>query len=461
MNNFKYFRSNITMIVVLVLLCIAGCKKNETVEEVTTQDAGRIVYVPKDWASMNLNSATSTWSYSRSRQSDHFVVFWGAGYGTNDPNAAAIAATYRVDIDNLLTKAEEFYDVNVNKLKFADVGKGTSKLDKHKIIILLYYTAGFVGTGSGVDEEAGLLSLSPVTCQPVASTVAHEIAHTFQYLVNADLKGTSGFRHGYGGTGGNTFWEQSAQWQSFQSYPDEAFNAVQFNVFMQYYHKHFLHESQRYATYFMQYYWADKHGLDIIAKLWRQSRAPEDPLHTYMRLNKLNVEQLNDELYDAYKKFVTWDVENIRARGAAYIGRYTYGFTSIGNNTFRVAYNNCPQTTGFNVIPLTLPAAGTVISVDFKGVPNTSGFNLVDQSIAGWRYGYVGLLNDGTRIYSDMLKGTINTATFTVPQNCSKLWFVVTGAPTAYTSTAWDEIASNDEQWPYEVKFTNTKITGY
>ena len=67
----------------------------------------------------------------------------------------------------------------------------------------------------------------------------------------------------------------------------------------------FCHEFQRYASYFIHYYWADKHGIDFIGKLWRESKSPEDPIQTYMRLNGLTVDQMNAELYDAATKFVT------------------------------------------------------------------------------------------------------------------------------------------------------------
>lgn len=97
----------------------------------------------------------------------------------------------------------------------------------------------------------------------------------------------------------------------------------------------------------------------------------------------------------------------------------------------------------------------------FKGLPNASGFNQVDASRAGWRYGYVALLKDGTRVYGDMAQGTENTVAFTVPANCSNLWFVVTGAPTVYEPHAWDDDDSNDEQWPYEIKIQQTTAIGY
>ncbi|HTG57123.1 MAG TPA: DUF6055 domain-containing protein, partial [Niabella sp.] len=76
----------------------------------------------------------------------------------------------------------------------------------------------------------------------------------------------------------------------------------------------------------------------------------------------------------------------------------------------------------------------------------------------GWRYGYVALLNNGTRSYSDMHADATGTATFTVPENCRKLWFVVTGAPNTYAPHPWDDDNTNDDQWPYKVKFSNTDI---
>ena len=51
-------------------------------------------------------------------------------------------------------------------------------------------------------------------------------------------------------------------------------------------------------------------------------------------------------------------------------------------------------------------------------------------------------------------------AEFTVPAGTQKLWFVVTGAPTKHWRHAWDDDASNDEQWPYQVRFEGTDKYG-
>ncbi|UII26160.1 DUF4859 domain-containing protein [Fulvivirga maritima] len=419
------------------------------------------IYIPNELRNNDFNSSSSQWYYGRSRESEHFVVFWDTEYEDNDPNSQAIPAAMRVDIDDLLEKAEEFYELNINTLKFARKGVGESKLDEYKMMIFIYYQDEWMATGSGYDDTIGALWINPATCHPVGSTIGHEIGHSFQYQVFSDLRGGAGFRYGFGGNGGNTFWEQTAQWQSFQSYPDEPFTSYNFSVYTENYHRHICHEHYRYASYFIHYYWTDKHGIDFIGKLWREAQNPEDPAQAYMRITGITTEQFNDEIYDAATKFVTWDLDSLRERGEDYIGQQTFNSTALNDGSYRVSYDRCPGTTGYNVIPLNVPDGGTQVSAEFTGLVNESGFNQVaNPSRAGWRYGYVALLSDGTRQYGSMNQGTTNTVTFTVPENTENLWFVVTGAPNTYAPHPWDEDVSNDDQWPYKVKFTNTDLYG-
>lgn len=463
----------------LVLLFFARCetdspqKKDENNADTTSNSSSAdttdlsaidtsMIYIPQEFQNMDFYDSSSTWYFGRSRQSDHFIVFWGAGYGSYDPGSDEIPEAYQVDIDDLLDKAESFYDLNINHLKFAETGVGKSNLDTYKMMIFLFYQEDWLATGSGYDNVIGALWVSPSTCKPVGSTIGHEIGHSFQYQVYCDLGGTSGFRYGFGGNGGNTFWEQTAQWQAYQSYPTEAFSSYHFtDVYTVNYHRHVLHAWYRYASYFIHYYWTDKHGIDMIGKIWREAQEPEDPIQAYMRITGITNAQLNDEIYDAASKFATWDLDAIRDVGADYIGKLTYSATKQSDGSYLVDYDHCPGTTGYNVIRLNVPAAGTVISTDFTGLVNESGYNQVsDPTRAGWRYGYVALLEDDTRVYGTMNQGTTNTVSFTVPQNCSKLWFVVTGAPSTYAQHPWDEDETNDDQWPYSVEFSNTDLYG-
>jgi hypothetical protein len=116
---------------------------------------------------------------------------------------------------------------------------------------------------------------------------------------------------------------------------------------------------------------------------------------------------------------------------------------------------------------LNAPSQNTDVTVLFKGKAGASGFRALKTDKGGWRYGFVALLKDGTRKYSDM--GTANmesvtnperSLTFNCPANCSKLWLVVSGAPQEHWRHPWDDNNTNDEHWPYQVQFKNTNLLG-
>ncbi len=432
---------------------------------------------PEEHGEVDFLRGDSKWSFVRSKQSEHFFVFWEEGFG-EDPNADSVPEALKVDVDDMLAKAEFFYDMNVNTLKFAE--EGESNLDTYKMQIYLFHTEEWMAYGSGYDDVIGALWVNPSTCKPVGSTIAHEIGHSFQYQTFCDIGEGAGFRYGFGGNGGNTYWEQCAQWQAYQCYPDQAFNSSHFTVYSENYFRHVCHEWQRYASYWLNYYWADKHGIDIVGKIWREAREPEDPIEAYIRINNLSVDDFNNEMYDAATKLTTWDLDAIRDRGSNYIGKYTYKLYKLNDDTYQVAYSHCPGTTGYNVIPLNVPEAGTVITTHFEAlspgsalapddpgkytddetVKTTRNYNNSSLTRAGWRYGYVALLDNGQRVYGDMNHETNNDIEFVIPEGCNRLWFVVLGAPSTYEAHAWDEIESNDDQWPYKVKFEGTDLLG-
>lgn len=456
-----------TLLFVLCSLFVQSCSDNtptsfdESIETGgETPDASLEIYKPEDFSGMDFNDNSSNWSFDRSRESEHFIVFWGKGYGDEDPGSQTVDEVYRVDIDDLLEKAELFYDQNINDLKFAETGTGESNLDQYKMMIFLYHQEEWLATGAGYDDIIGALWISPGAVQPAGPVIAHEIGHSFQYQVHSDLGNGSGFRYGFGGNGGNTFWEQTANWQAMYAYPGEIFRASDFSVYTENCHKHIHHEDYRYASYFIHYYWTDKHGLDFIGRLWREAREPEDPIEAYMRLTGIDTEELNNEIYDAAKRFVTWDLDKLRDLGRDHIGGHQYKYATQDDGSHMVAYDSAPQTTGYNVIPLHVPKEGETVSVEFTGLANADRFNTVNESLAGWRYGFVALLENGDRVYGDMNREPQQLISFDTPPDTKELWFVVTGAPTEYSPHGWDDVNSNDQQWPYKVNFINTNISG-
>ena len=135
----------------------------------------------------NMLRSDAHWSWFRMKQSEHFFVFWDAYFG-NDPNSSDLKEEDRVDVDDLLQKAEHFYETNITKLGMVVTGQGKSQLDKYKMEIYLLDPTPewWVATGSGYDNVIGALWVTPATCKPVGSVIAHEIGHSFQYQVSAD-----------------------------------------------------------------------------------------------------------------------------------------------------------------------------------------------------------------------------------------------------------------------------------
>src|SRR5688572_11563398 len=127
---------------VLLFVFLASCNNNNNAEPepndtITTLNPSDVdaskIYIPEELSTQNFYKSSSTWYYGRSRQSEHFIVFWAPGYRDRDPNSAEVPEAYRVDIDDLLEKAEEFYETNITTLKFAETGVGKSKLDQYKM----------------------------------------------------------------------------------------------------------------------------------------------------------------------------------------------------------------------------------------------------------------------------------------------------------------------------------------
>jgi len=345
--------------------------------------------------------------------------------------------------------------------------KGSSVTDKYKLMIFLLYSTEWAAYGSGQDNMVGSLHVNPAAAN-IGTVVAHEIGHCFQYITGCD--GDGGYQYGFGanGSGGNGFWEQCAQWMAWNVFPGQQFRAGDFKNYLNNHHKHILHEAPRYANYFIQDYWTFKHGITFLGTLWRDSKKPEDPVETYKRLNSLTQEQFNDEIFEQANRLTTWDLPRIVSYGKNYIDSRKQPKMSITSDKFwLIDPSVCPENYGYNAIKLNAPATAAKVAVHFKGMTGAKGFRKLKTDKGGWRFGFVALQKDGTRTYSDMgsarTTGSTNpdtSLTFYCPANCSKLWLVVSGAPQEHWRHAWDDNDDNDEQWPYQVQFTNTNLLG-
>ena len=408
---------------------------------------------------------TSLYYFGRSKQSEHFILFWDKDYGTTPPDKSP--APYTLDTDKFLSWCEEIYAYYVNTLKFAHFTPSTkSYLDSYKFQIYLWHQTEWAAYGSGPDDNiTGCLWINPDAANS-RSTVAHEIGHSFQYQTACDLIlnkevsdiSTAAFRYDQGQ--GSTFWEQTAQWQAFQLCPEETFTNYYFSNFCDNAHRHFNHEDMRYGSYFFHYYWVDQYGMDAVAKVWRSARKPKDALESYMAAYSLSLEAFNAQLYDYAARCATWDFSQIRSDGARYAGAVGWKGSDAGEGYYRVDASKAPEATGFNLIPLSA-TPGQEIKLEFTGLPNEPGFNKSgDASVAGWTLGFVSLGTDRiTRSYSEPVLasaagGNRAEASWTVPAGAGNVWAVVACTPSAYIGHNWDENNSNDRHWPYKLRFS-------
>jgi hypothetical protein len=432
----------------------------------STNTTGKEVVIPARINSVpdgnDFNNPDSEFSYKHSKSTDNFVLFWAKEYG-DDPMANT-NANRRFNVDEVLKESDRFYDYYVNTLKWVD--KDKSLATKYKFLFFVIGGNGGTAFGGSIDNKIGAF-WTPATRinRGPYGVVAHELGHSFQALVRAD----EALAHPGGGASfsGGSIAEMTSQWMLWQVYPEWlTFENYHLVAFMKATHLAFLHEDNQYHSAQVLEYWSEKHGVEIIGKMWREVQRGEDPVMTYKRLNNLTQEQFNDEIFDAARRFVTWDMPRIEKVAARYANQHTTSLTTT-NGWYQIAPDKCPQNYGYNAIKLQVPAAQTKISLDFKGIAGAEGFHNVQPEKAGWRYGFLASKEDSSRVYSETFSQSPGTVEFTVPANTKFLWLVVTGAPTEH----WIHVGARgrgrgnanatpnpnaNEQWPYTFKLTGT-----
>ena len=400
--------------------------------------------------SNDYNNNESEYSYKRMVQGPDIVIFWNKEYG-DDPMANPDVSK-RFDVNKALAECERFIDYYVNVLKM--VHKGNSISDKYKVIVIVFTGKDNTAYGGGEENKVGVLWTNSTRINKAPyGVLAHELGHTLQYLAHVD--------NGTGPTG--PVIEMSAQYMLWQVYPEwMTFENYHLVDFMKQTYLAFLHPKNMYNSPYVLEYWSEKHGKEFFGNLCRATQKGDDPVMTYKRMNSLSQDQFNDEMFDACRRFITWDLKRIEKVARPYANQHQSYLTDAGDGWYRIAPSNCPQNYGYNGIKLKVPKAGTKVVLSFEGIAGADGYNKVKIDKAGWRYGFVASLKDGNRVYSSVNKDAKGTATFKVPDNTEYLWLVVMGAPTEHwpivmrrESSPGDNI---EEQWPYQIKLSGTTL---
>ena len=391
-------------------------------------------------------------------ESEHFIVFWHAGFGL-DPTKAT--GGYAFNPKKMLDAAEKIYKVNTEVLGFSRPGSSFT-LDHYKHLLFVRYQKDWLATGSGYDDKVGAFWCSPDAVNDV-TTLGHELGHTFQYIVRCDLGAGHGWRQGLGpnGEGGNMYWESCAQWQSSRVYPQMLFSGWGAG-YPSSSHKNLLHEEPRYANYFHQYYWCQLFGEDFIGRLWMAAVGKEDPVEVYQRLTGRTQSEFCDDMFEYARRTPTWDIDGIRQYANNSQDMFSTNIHDTDDGWIEPDASNCPENYGFNVMRMKLPQeTGATVKAQFRGEAGKAGFRSLNAELAGWRYGFVALTKGKKRVYSEIGRDSEGSLEFQVPADATNLWFVTLGAPTKHFHHAWDDNDANDEQWPYAVRFEGTDMQGH
>ena len=479
--------------------------------------AQKTVYIPDEWRQSRTDTLLYkesdpdnkyTWSKSRSVESDNVIIFWDKFYGDKAPHELSTSNFYYVDIPDLLKKCESFFDLEINQLGFVD--PKNSNLNKYKVMVLMNHTTEWTCFGGGYDFEVSALWLNPSTCKPVGHSVAHEVGHSFHYMCFAEACGHNHWGSSTDNTGfhlacgnGQAIWEQTAQWQAAQSYPELMFSQS-YDIFRYSHNYAFSHEWHRYQSYWFHYF-INQYYDDIttVAQVWntpmtgQQDGTASDFNRALMKLKGLSARDLYKLYFDYACHCVTWDIDATAPYRQPYIGNFEYRCVLVDDSTasapqlptYQVAMASCPQGSGFNVIPLQVPAAGTEVKTTLTGL--VVGSPLLDadpgeyfngdsryvtsdlrryiaggpRASKGFRMGYVALMEDGTRQYfsedSVYCQGAMKASAdfaMTVPEGVSRLWLVVSPALKSYFVHRWDDSIDKDDMWPYQFSLEGTDL---
>ena len=436
------------------------------------KNPGRWLVHPSTYSGTNYmnDNATSGYNFKHHQESEHFAVFWDARFG-NDPSHIQYPG------DGNITSAS--YVLGIGERcweKYVELGfvvPGSSTTDKYKVQLYIPYQTEWRADASGTTgtngELTGIGHFNPWAANARGGhTIAHEVGHTFQFLTHADCGWNHGFDYGYGdnASGGNGWWESCANWQAYKVFPERQFtDGEYFEAHLTQHHHHLLSELWRYENCFVQDWWCMMHGTDFIGRLWRESIRPEDPIEAYMRLNGMTLQEFANEQMLGFMHMCTWDIDGVRnyARSANRIGaHHTYLHKASGTtNTWEVDAAYCPENFGYNIINMNnTRTAGVEVKAHFKGIAGADGYRKIKVAQAGWRYAFVAYTTDQQTVYGDICSDPEGTATLILPEKCSRVFFVVMGAPKTYWRHPWDDDTSNDEQWPYQVTFENINIAG-
>jgi len=402
----------------------------------------------------------SEFSFARMVEGPNAAIFWHKEYGEvpmDNPDPRRTFNPFR-----MLEEVERYYRYYVDELEY--VKKGESVSDHRKLLVYVFGGDGGTAFGGGIGGSAAdavgafWTPAVRVNREPYG-VMAHELGHSFQFMSRIDSGASAA--GGVNEMAAQYFlWQVLPEWQTFENY--------HLRDFMKKTHFAFLHATNIYHSPYVIEYWSNQHGLGFWGELNRRTRRGEDVVQTYQRIREVSQEEFNDEMFDAVRRFITWDMPRIQESSRPYRNQHESELIAAEDGWYRIAPSRAPQNYGYNGIKLVVPEGGGDVVLEFKGMAGAEGYDAKNVELAGWRYGFVAYRPDGTRVYSEPWSASEATVSFNVPADAAYLWLVVMGAPETHFPVAGRRrgaardgnasAASSEEAWPYKIKLGNTAI---
>ena len=362
----------------------------------TFAQTGKAIYIPEELHQNDFNDPASKWSYSRMAETPNVVLFWEKGFGPDLSKAPDLDGhRMTVDLPNLLSRLEYFYQVYRDMMRFTLPG---SKAEQYKMMVMLNYSLEGTAYGGCYDDVIGALWIAPNRVQDKRlNCIAHELGHSFQIQISCDGEG-----HGMGGG----IFEMCSQWMLWNVNPewttDENYH---WRAFIKDANLRFMAGENIYRSPYVLEYWSMKHGLTVMADLFRQGERREDPAQTYMRMFGLSTEDFAREVVDCYSRLLTFDFPGKHEASKRYAGEFL---------------NDKPlEMYGANVIEVKKgEGKGEKCKIQFSG-----------EKGKGYAYRLVAVNDQAEATYGEIVTRQKGVATLQVPSDAKAVYLVVTGYP--------------------------------
>ena len=403
-------------------------------------------YVSKDPATFDDKNSDFNKLYMK--EGDNVALFWQKSLGRNPQSGPR-----PFNPDKMLRLLEDAYSFMKNELHFCNVENSVT--DKYKLLAWVRDDNEGGATGGG-HNPVGEINIRPHH-ETAINLLYHEVSHSFQFM--SEFEGSFPRTTRWWMQGGP--YEMTSQWTLLRRSPnwiDQEYN--QFELYVSKSHLSFACTDLQYQNPYMFEYWANKHGVDIMSRLWLEGQNKDldenikhglNIIKIYKRITNITQEQLSAEMYDAAARFMTWDIPTI---DKAYSARGANAQTCVlkkRSDTYMIVPERCPGNYGYNGIKLKVPSAGTEVKVDFKGILSNSDYKISDVTYAEWRYGLVAVLKNGSRVYGEPSKERTGTVSMEIPENTAYLWLVVAATPKKIFDI------NSSHQWPYQFTLKNTE----